>query len=216
MDCEVTCRRRFHHLPPSPHSLVFYIFQRFQRRSHTTHANMQICEFCRTHILESGFRWGKHQDSYEGYKSSALHEMCVFCMKIVKEVLDATKWQSIFSYRNMLKPGSPVYRWTLRKAAKISEISESFIITFREIPASVSEEFGETLVGLPVLTFHMLQERGLYLTVFSLHLPYLLISTSRQVFLGNLRTYPFTLTTACRHRKCSINIFEDWRQDIFE
>lgn len=126
---------------------------------------MKTCDFCLVTILESGSQWGEHQDSYEGYKSSATDETCVFCEKIVKEVLGTTKWQSVLSYRDLLRPGRPVYRWTIRKAAKINEIPESFIITFREIPAGVGQKSEERLAGLPDLTFYMLQETGLHFTV---------------------------------------------------
>lgn len=121
---------------------------------------MKICNFCRVQILESNSLWGKHQDSYEGYKLSAVHAACVFCKKIVEEVLDNTKWQSVLSYRSPLQQGRPMYRWTFRKTAKIREMPDSFIITFREIPTSMGEKPKDSLAGLPDLTFYMLCEQG--------------------------------------------------------
>lgn len=111
-------------------------------------------------MFESGSTWGKHQDSYEGYRASE-QEACVFCTKIVATLHD-TKYQSTIIHKGfLLKPGRPVYRWTLRKAAKIREIPDSFIITFRQIPAGVIGEKPESLENLPDLTFHMLRETGL-------------------------------------------------------
>lgn len=118
---------------------------------------MQICDFCRIHILESGSTWGRHQ-AYEVYKSSK-HEACVFCTRILG-ILDNEKWQSLLTGRNLLGAGRSVYPWTLRKAARISEMPNTFVIIFREIPSRVGEG-PETLVGLPHLTFYMLREKGL-------------------------------------------------------
>lgn len=123
---------------------------------------MRICHFCQVQMLESGSTWGKHQDTYEGYRASE-QEACVFCTKIVA-VLHDTRWQSAICQKGLLlKPDRPVYRWTLRKAAKIREMPDSFIITFRQVPADVKGE-AEGLGNLPDLTFHMLRERGLHNT----------------------------------------------------
>lgn len=91
---------------------------------------------------------------------------CVFCKKIVEEVLEAAQWQSLIGERSLLKPKRPIFRWTFRKAARIKEIPESFIITFREIPTSAGEGSQENLIGLPDLTFYLLHEQGQQFTSF--------------------------------------------------
>lgn len=119
---------------------------------------MRICQFCTTHVLESGSTWGRHQDSYKGYQKSA-KEACAFCTRIVA-VLDDYRWQSVLVQRRLLEPQRPVYRWTLQKAAKIREMPDSFIITFREIPSVRDAEAQESLAGMPDIFFYVLREKG--------------------------------------------------------
>lgn len=121
---------------------------------------MKICHFCRAHILESGSTWGKHQDSYQGYQASA-QEACVFCTRIVA-VLDDYRWQPVLVQRRLLEPERAVYRWTLQKAAKIREMPDSFVVTFREIPYARGTEVEEqeSLAGMPDLFFYVLREEG--------------------------------------------------------
>ena len=102
-----------------------------------------ICSTCRGQILEAKRSWGYYHDSLKNLEASAANG-CVFCTKMYREIND-------YQLRNPGPIGWPLYYWTIRTNAKIIEVKESVIITFR--PVNYAQNWGyDTQKGSPKLS----------------------------------------------------------------
>lgn len=127
-----------------------------------------ICEFC-SKVLTSGDSFGLHHtDASEFEKSASIlakDQRCVICWRLAQNLFEHES--TIASWFNSTEPGSgqapslPVYRWSLRKAAKIDEMDDCFILTFRVIL------FGETIANkykkrddVPDVSFYLFRDKG--------------------------------------------------------
>jgi len=89
-----------------------------------------ICSFCVKAVFESGKTWGFHHQSQASLEES-LRKRCPLCLKLGGDP-DVSRDPKSF----------PMYRWTLRRAAKAREIQEAVILTFRptRYPSSATDQ----------------------------------------------------------------------------
>ncbi|KAI5928600.1 heterokaryon incompatibility protein-domain-containing protein [Camillea tinctor] len=97
-----------------------------------------ICDFCRITVLESGKTWGFHHSDSAALQISA-RQGCVFCVKLHPHGPKAA----------INEQAKPWYWWSVRRSAKIREIQQHVVITFRPVDSGSA---------LPDVTFYLLPE----------------------------------------------------------
>lgn len=123
-----------------------------------------ICTFCQETILESRSErnWGFHHCNPVDLEISAV-EGCVFCSRLARQLRGATR-SLVQSWYERIEPGKAAYRWSIKKAARISELGERIILTFRSLPSMPKESEGDAQSGTKLYTddeiFYLFPEAG--------------------------------------------------------
>ncbi len=87
---------------------------------------------------------------------------CIFCWRLAQNLLGKiASWIKPTKSSTGQAPDIPVYRWSLRKAAKIDETEDCFVLTFTAVLID------ETMAGwyrnrdeVPDTAFYVLREQG--------------------------------------------------------
>jgi hypothetical protein len=105
------------------------------------------CRFCQVNVFGSSHTWDFHHTDPRVFLSSA-QSGCVLCRRLARDAGGPDGISRLFSARD---PGKAIYRWSIKKAAKIRESQQYVTITFRPLPG---------VTDLGEVDFVMLPEKG--------------------------------------------------------
>lgn len=89
-------------------------------------ASMQLCTFCKMHILDTTTRSGNHHKSLEAIKGS-LQEKCMICIDLYGFLPD---YDSTKENKPLLEVGECLYTWVIRSAGRSCSSEPSLQIIF--------------------------------------------------------------------------------------
>ncbi|KAJ4987408.1 heterokaryon incompatibility protein [Stagonosporopsis vannaccii] len=121
---------------------------------------MKLCDYCIVNVLESTVSWDYHSHSYDALTPSS-KDRCLFCSTLRKDIRRLAPWLTESDYAEFW----PVYRWSIRSAAKIRESPETVVVTFRYVPPKkmpgVDASRDQDSIDLPTRTFFLFPDEDL-------------------------------------------------------